>query len=417
MRWQYIIITLILISIANAIELGDLEDICPKGSILQVSSAYPHNKEWWCGLKPLNSVDNFNISGNIIFIGNVTFNNNVTGIVNVNNSDYLDGYDSTYFYPYSNPRNYINTSNLTAYNTTAQLYTIFLNITDQRYNETNIINRSFNQSLTDSLYYLKSNPNNYINTSNLTAYNTTAQLYSVFLNITDQRYNESNLINTSFNQSLTDSLYAKPGTCAAGEVVQNTTTSGVECVAVSGGWVGTAESDLDFQSTYNIVNVALINGIDPLTWITSESDPVYSANTYAVDMNQNVGTDDSVSFTSITDGTCTISGGSLSGCTETDTVYSANTYAVDMNQNVGTDDSVSFTSITDGTCTISGGSLSGCTYSESDPVYSANTYAVDMDQNVGSDDTPSFTGLTLPASGGSWSVYVDVDNSLNFLWS
>ena len=142
MRWQYIIITLILISIANAIELGDLEDICPKGSILQVSSAYPHNKEWWCGLKPVNSVDNFNISGNIIFIGNVTFNNNVTGIVNVNNSDYLDGYDSSYF----------------------------MAVTDQRYNETNLINNSFNQSLTDSMYYLKSNPMNYINKSNLTEY-------------------------------------------------------------------------------------------------------------------------------------------------------------------------------------------------------------------------------------------------------
>jgi hypothetical protein len=56
-------------------------------------------------------------------------------------------------------------------------------------------NTSFNQSLTDSLYYLNSNPNNYINTSNLTAYNTTAQLYTVFYNSSNPRnyINSSNL--------------------------------------------------------------------------------------------------------------------------------------------------------------------------------------------------------------------------------
>lgn len=163
-----------MVSVVNAIELGDLEDICDMGQILQVSNTRSHYKEWYCGAQPVITTGNYTFIGNINFTGNVTFTNitvlNITGISTINNSDFLDGYDSSYFYPYYNPLQFINFTNLSAYNTTVQLYSVFLNITDQRYNDTNLINRSFNQSLTDSLYYLKSNPMNYINKSNLTEY-------------------------------------------------------------------------------------------------------------------------------------------------------------------------------------------------------------------------------------------------------
>jgi hypothetical protein len=386
-------------------------------------------------------------------------------------------------------------------------------------------NSSFNQSLTDSLYYLNSNPNNYINTSNLSGYaqyqftnnnfngsgNFTTTATGTFgtagtvgLNVSgrtliggatddasnalqvqgDFKMKDDALVYFQAENTQTDGRIIfqfgdgsgqtdirHHGVNYAGEIFAGIDAAGMELIRFNpvagsvalietysstdlvfatadiermrlngttgnlliGTTIDDAVSKLQVNGNANISG--LINGIDPLTWITSESDPVYSANTYAVDMNQNVGTDDSVSFTSITDGTCTISGGSLSGCTysetdpvysantyatgmnqgvatsdspdftgltvgsvavltsESDPVYSANTYAVDMNQNVGTDDSVSFTSITDGTCTITGGSLSGCT--ETDTVYSANIYATGMNQGVATSDSPDFTGLTV----------------------
>jgi hypothetical protein len=98
--------------------------------------------------------------------------------------------------------------------------------------------------------------NNYlVVNSNATTFNVTANV-SVFnaafndtvaiglkLDITDQRYNETARIN-SLNSSLmsNDSAQlslinarAATGTCSAGTVVQNTTTTGVQCVSVSGG--------------------------------------------------------------------------------------------------------------------------------------------------------------------------------------
>jgi len=97
---------------------------------------------------------------------------------------------------------------------------------------------------------------------------------------------------------------------------------------------------------------------------------------------------------------------------ETDQVYNANTFAVDMDQNVGSDDSPTFNSVTITTDIIT--SSADCTFIytnnlghlacgdavafaalETDPVYNANTFAVDMDQNVGTDDGPTFGSLTL----------------------
>lgn len=71
---------------------------------------------------------------------------------------------------------------------------------------------------------------------------------------------------TNLSYPVTCTTFAGTGDCGAGTVAQNTTTSGVEC----------------------------------LTVVEAESDPVYGANTYAVDMDQNVATDSAVSFTDIT---------------------------------------------------------------------------------------------------------------------
>jgi len=81
-------------------------------------------------------------------------------------------------------------------------------------------------------------------------FNTTAQLNSLYLGINDQRYNDTAAINLKLN--ITDQRYndttaisnkASPGNCPSGQVVMNTTTSGVQCIAVTttgdgtGGWV------------------------------------------------------------------------------------------------------------------------------------------------------------------------------------
>ena len=99
-------------------------------------------------------------------------------------------------------------------------------------------NSSFNQTLTDTLYYSISNPENYINLTSLEDYYNKTQVdnnLSLYLLITDERYNETTLVlsvnsteniqnlgfynkteidnllssagNSSFNQTLTDALY------------------------------------------------------------------------------------------------------------------------------------------------------------------------------------------------------------------
>jgi hypothetical protein len=93
-------------------------------------------------------------------------------------------------------------------------------------NYTNIYstaNASFNQSLTDTLYYSISNPYNFINQSNMSS-------------------------------MIGNSSIARTGDCPDGYVVMNTTTSGVECVVVTSSWVGTATSSLlpDTDITYDI---------------------------------------------------------------------------------------------------------------------------------------------------------------------
>lgn len=69
--------------------------------------------------------------------------------VNVNNSEYLDGYDSSYFYPYSNPHNFINSSANDSYylnsNPYGYLNTTY-NITYQNKADYQFANNTFNGS-------------------------------------------------------------------------------------------------------------------------------------------------------------------------------------------------------------------------------------------------------------------------------
>jgi hypothetical protein len=97
-----------------------------------------------------------------------------------------------------------------------------LNLTDQRYNETGLIN-SLNWTklnVTDQRY----NESLLINSLNWTK-----------LNITDQRFNETALIDSL------NSTKAKAGTCNGVEVLQNVTSTGVQCVNVSSGGKGYKE--------------------------------------------------------------------------------------------------------------------------------------------------------------------------------
>lgn len=51
-----------------------------------------------------------------------------------------------------------------------------------------------------------------------------------------------------------------------------------------------------------------VNGVNPSTWITSETDPIYSANSYAVGMNQGVSSADSPAFLAVTTANVSSSG-------------------------------------------------------------------------------------------------------------
>lgn len=92
-----------------------------------------------------------------------------------------------------------------------------------------------------------------------TSYNTTTQLDIKYLGITDQRYNDTSAINTK----------ATPGNCPSGQVVQNTTNSGVQCISTGGAGTVTQISSgiyttggaITSTGTIDINTTALINSI------------------------------------------------------------------------------------------------------------------------------------------------------------
>lgn len=65
------------------------------------------------------------------------------------------------------------------------------------------------------------------------------------------------------------SSVARTGNCPAGQVVMNTTNSGVECVAMSSGGGNPFDQSLN---TTDAVSFLSVNGIDPSTWLTAVPD-------------------------------------------------------------------------------------------------------------------------------------------------
>ncbi len=122
--------------------------------------------------------------------------------------------------------------------------------------------------------------------SNITTNSRIDSVNSSKLDATDQRYNDTVLANTK----------ALPGTCAAGKVVQNTTTSGVQCVDLSvtesdplwtsnqSSYSTTAQilafsyynaSDFDISDYFTSAQVLGFNYYNSTT--LSESDPLFTA--------------------------------------------------------------------------------------------------------------------------------------------
>lgn len=139
------------------------------------------------------------------------------------------------------------------------------------YNSTNPppgSNSSFNQSLTDSLYYQKNNPSSFYNSTTL---QNLSQLSNNF-NFINQTYtnltyylasNPSGYISSETLWNANSSTVARTGNCPTGQVVQNITTGGVQCVTdqTGSGEVGNP-FDQSLNTTDNIkFNTLNITGI------------------------------------------------------------------------------------------------------------------------------------------------------------
>jgi hypothetical protein len=113
---------------------------------------------------------------------------------NVNNSDYLDGLDSLYFYPYSNPFSFYNSTTLPNLNSSGLIRDWNVSGYIKNWNATGLI---ANWTVDLSGYYLKTNPYSFWNDT----YATFNKTYA------DTLYAPSGAGNTSWNQSLADTLY------------------------------------------------------------------------------------------------------------------------------------------------------------------------------------------------------------------
>ncbi|MCX8158888.1 MAG: YfhO family protein [Candidatus Pacearchaeota archaeon] len=201
-----------------------------------------------------------------------------------------------------------------------------LNENDQRYNETILVlsvnktsnimslgfynktevnnlilsstNLSFNQSLTDMLYYPITNPREFVNRTEVSAYNDSSLILVVNSSLWGYIVLNENSWNSVFNVSY-DSK-AGTGNCPSGKFVVNVTKNGVECLPVSISesdpvfmnenaslW---AEARNKFNVSYNnllnqqclggkAVNGTLANGtLSCVEVINYESDPFWKAN-------------------------------------------------------------------------------------------------------------------------------------------
>ena len=184
------------------------------------------------------------------------------------------------FYNKSNPSNFINMSNLTGYNTTAQLDTKYLNITDQRYNDSTGFNNLNWSKINGTTFPVACPANTYVTqinnsitctATNFTGYNTTTQLNGLYASITEPvalslgnwtldkvNYNTTvQLITIFVNTSIIQN-------CGAGTVIQNITASGIQCVAAGGGSI-TANSfqcgGTDQMYNVSISSTGVLSGV------------------------------------------------------------------------------------------------------------------------------------------------------------
>jgi hypothetical protein len=213
-----------------------------------------------------NLIIGVNSSGNIQSLGfyNAT---QVNSLINgISNSSFNQSLTNSLYYSINNPLSFINSTQVSIYNDTTlinginqTLMAVKLNLTDQRYNETTIIlsinstnniqslgfynttqvnslianigNSTFNQSLTNGLYYSISNPYNFLNNTTASAYNDSILVFSVNSSLWNMINGNQNTWNSTYNSTY-NSLVGQQ--CTSGQVVNGTLLNGtIVCTTVS----------------------------------------------------------------------------------------------------------------------------------------------------------------------------------------
>lgn len=205
-------------------------------------------------------VSSINTNANVRSLGfyNISEINGLIASISGGNSSFNQSLTNSLYYSINNPSNFVNSSQLSNYNETAlinsvnqTLNSLKLNVNDQRYNETLIImgvnsssnvqalgfyntsqinsllasagNASFNQSLTNSLYYSISNPNNLINHTQASVYNDSVLILSVNSSIWNYIVSNQAGWNSTFNITYNRLLGAQ---CPNGYFVNGTLSNG-----------------------------------------------------------------------------------------------------------------------------------------------------------------------------------------------
>ena len=181
-------------------------------------------------------------------------NSSLSAIINgISGGSYNSTYESTFNASYAQSaynqttpaisvaNAYTNSVNATQIDWVATTFLKISNAITQYFNRTDIQNQYYNKSDIDV--------RGYANSSDIQVYNETtlinavnSSLSSLKLNATDQRYNETIYINNQIT-GLSNSTIARIANCSAGQVVQNITPTGYQCVALSA-------SGSTFNSTY-----------------------------------------------------------------------------------------------------------------------------------------------------------------------
>ncbi len=205
-------------------------------------------------------VNSVNTNANIRSLGfyNISEINGLIAGINGGNSSFNQTLTDSLYYPINNPLNFVNSSQLSNYNETTlinsvnqTLTTLKLDTSDQRYNESLLIiginsssnvqslgfynisqinallatagNGSFNQSLTNSLYYSINNPINFINSTQASNYNDSIVILSINSSLWNYITANQAAWNFTFNETYNRLLGAQ---CPVGYLVNGTLTNG-----------------------------------------------------------------------------------------------------------------------------------------------------------------------------------------------